>query len=427
MNQPKSNRKNHKKNNSRLYIVVAVLMLLCVTVLGWALSSVITQDAKVVGGISAAIPSPSASGAPLADEAAIVQPPVERTVRFSAVGDNLIHNGIYLQAERRAGGQGYDFDYVYENVKYFFEPYDVNWINQETLVSWDIPPSTYPMFSTPGELGVSAYDAGWRVFANSNNHSYDKGTEGIAATRRFWAEMPEDTVTTGFFPTDADESGISLQQVDGMTIAYLAFTESTNGLPTPANAEAQIIYTSETERMQNLVQKAREMADVVIVSLHWGTENSHTIREDQRLLSAQLADWGTDAIVGTHPHVVQDVEWVTGTTSGKRIPVAYSLGNFLSAQSQANQMIGLCYAFDINQTVYPDGSKDPVRIENVKVYPTITHYDNGYSNIRCYMYRDYTEELAAQHGVRERYPGFTKEFIQSVLSEHVSSEFLVLE
>ncbi len=425
--QHQAAKNNKKKKQHKIFAVTAVILLLCVGLLGWALASSIQKDAQLDVLGSVAIPLPGESGGSISSQQGAKQAEaVENTVRFSAVGDNLIHNGIYLQAEKRAGGQGYDFNYVYENVKPFFQNFDVNWINQETLVSWDIPPSTYPMFSTPGELGVAAYDAGWRVFANSNNHSYDKGADGIAATRRFWAGMPEDTVTTGFYTSDEDDSGISLQEVNGITLAYVAFTESTNGIPTPQNAEAHIIYTSETEKMQRLVQRADELADAVIVCLHWGTENSHDIRDDQRTLASQLADWGADAIIGTHPHVIQGIEWATGAATGKSIPVAYSLGNFLSAQSQANQMIGLCYTFDMKQTVAPDGTKEPVRIENVKVYPTITHYDANFSNIRSYMYQDYTPELAAAHGVRERYPGFTMEYIQSVLNEHIAPEYLAL-
>ena len=411
-----------KRRRSRTYIVIAAVFLLCIFLLGWTLYTTLQKDAQAQN-------NQTNVSLPLASEGAVNDPalPQEHTVRFSAVGDNLIHNGIYMQAEERTGGNGYDFNYVYEQVKYFFEPYDVNWINQETLVSWDVPPSTYPMFSTPGELGVAAYDAGWRVFAMSNNHSYDKGATGISSTLRYWEEMPDDVVTTGFYRDDADDSGISLQEVNGITIAYVAFTESTNGIPTPESAEAHVVYTDETDKMAHLIQRAAELADAVVVCVHWGTENSHEIRPDQREMAANFADWGADAVIGTHPHVVQGIEWVDGTASGKRIPVAYSLGNFLSAQSQANQMIGLCYTFDIKQTIQPDGTRDAVRIENVKAYPTVTHYDNNYENVRCYMYRDYTEELASQHGVRSTYPSFDMNYIQEVVSTHVDSEFLVLD
>ena len=155
--------------------------------------------------------------------------PVEHIISFSAVGDNLIHNSIYESARAMAGGEGYDFSYAYENIKHYFEDFTVNWINQETLVNDELPPATYPCFSTPGELGRAAYDAGWRVFALSNNHTYDKGSRGIAATLEFWSGMPEDTVTYGLYTDNESDDSIVLQEKNGMTIAYLAYTEHTNG------------------------------------------------------------------------------------------------------------------------------------------------------------------------------------------------------
>ncbi len=424
MNKHEKTHKKHKKRKNYVYPVLALLMLLCMLTLGWALSSVIGGDAQP-GPEQTGIPLPTAEGSAIA-ESVIPVTTEERTVRFSAVGDNLIHNGIYLQAQARAGGEGYDFTYAYENVSDFFSAFDVNWINQETLITWDIPASTYPMFASPGELGEALYAAGWRVFATSNNHSYDKGAQGIASTLEYWSTMPEDTVNNGFYVPGQETEGISLQEVNGMQIAYVSFTESTNGIPKPADAVAEVIMTNEPERMQALVEQAKTMADAVIVSVHWGTENSHEIREDQRVLAAQFADWGADAVIGTHPHVVQGVEMVQGTATGRSIPVAYSLGNFLSAQAQANQMIGLCLTFDLKQTVYSDGTEEPVRIENIQVYPTVTHYDSNYSNIRVYMYEDYTSELASQHGVLARYSGFNMEYIQGLLQEYISPEYLVL-
>ena len=131
--------------------------------------------------------------------------PVTTTLRFSATGDNLIHAPIYKQAARRAAeGQRYNFDYCYEHLLDFYAAQDVNWINQETLCSKELEPSTYPCFSTPGECAEALYRAGIQVFSLSNNHTYDKGAKGIAATLRFWDEMPEDVVTTGLWYGESD-------------------------------------------------------------------------------------------------------------------------------------------------------------------------------------------------------------------------------
>ena len=367
-------------------------------------------------------------GAGSAEEAAASVPaptpePTPQVVElsFSASGDNLIHDGLYLQANQRAGGNGYDFSYCYENIKDFFAEHDINWINQETLVNDELPPSTYPMFSTPGEMGHTLYDIGFRVFNQSNNHSYDKGAAGLEATTRFWDAMPDDVVTCGLYHGPED-NGIAFQEVKGVKIAYLGYTEHTNGLPTPQGSSIHVTYTSEVEKMQHQIELAASEADLVIVSNHWGVEGSHNLTEEQCSLAQQQADWGADVIIGTGPHVVQSAEWLTAA-DGRKTFVAYSLGNFISAQAAADTMIGAVLTFDIQQTIQPDGSKT-TEVLSPLLHPVITHYDARYSNIRSYWYSDYSDELASVHGVQARAPGFNMAYIDMVLNNSIPAEFL---
>ena len=112
---------------------------------------------------------PAASSVPEAEPE-----PVVETLRFSATGDDLIHSPIYKQAARRAAsGQQYDFDYCYAQVAPFYAQQDINWINQETLCSDELEPSSYPCFSTPGDCAghFTGRHPGVRL---SNNHTYDK-------------------------------------------------------------------------------------------------------------------------------------------------------------------------------------------------------------------------------------------------------------
>ena len=141
-------------------------------------------------------PSPAPTATPLPTATPEPQPETVE-IRFSATGDNLIHNGIYEQAAARTGGSEYDFLPCYEHVRGFYETYDVNWINQETLVTDRLAPSTYPCFSTPGQMGRDLYSLGFRVFSLSNNHSYDKGADGLAATREYWRVMRGEGETWG--------------------------------------------------------------------------------------------------------------------------------------------------------------------------------------------------------------------------------------
>ncbi|WP_223292695.1 CapA family protein [Breznakiella homolactica] len=361
------------------------------------------------------------------------KPAIEVRVSFSAAGDNLIHNTLYNQARRRAQEADppqerlYDFSYIYENIRPFLEQFDINWINQETLVNDELEPSTYPLFSTPGDLGRAAYEAGWRVFSLSNNHSYDFGTPGIAATRRFWASMPRYTMTAGLYERFENIPEITLHTVKGLNLAYLAYTESTNGMYVPNTAEARVIYTSQRKIMEDHVRRAAELADVVIVGVHWGNEYTHVPTKNQRALAEELASWGADVIIGTHPHVIQPVEWIETGDDGRKTLTAYSLGNFISAQREAPRLVGIFLTFELVLTLEQAGPKREVWIENVRTHPVVTHYGSGFSNVRNYLFRDYSEELAASHGVRHNEPEFSMKYIETLLRSHIDPQFLVLD
>lgn len=372
-------------------------------------------------------PTPEATAQPTPEPTPEPTPTVQ-TVRFSASGDNLIHEGLYNQARRRAaeaGHDGYDFTFAYENLREFYAGYDVNWLNQETLVNDAFEPSGYPMFSTPTGITDALYDIGFRVFSLSNNHSYDKGAQGIESSLAHWNSMPEDVLTAGFYPLTeeaaAQSDGLTYQTVNGITIGYFSYTEYTNGIPTPSDAEHGVIYLDDTETIAAQMAEMRPNCDVLVVSCHWGVEGSHDVTDAQRQTAQWLADQGADLIIGTHPHVTQTAQWLTAE-DGRQVFVTYSLGNFISAQSSPDNMIGAILSIEFEKITQPDGTSTTVLL-NPQLVPTVTQYENGYADIRVYLFRDYTDELGAAHG------NFTlsRDYIQQVLQESIDPEFLVLE
>ena len=102
-----------------------------------------------------------------------------------------------------------------------------------------------------------------------------------------------------------------------------------------------------------------------------------------------------DLIIGTHPHVLQSIEYITRESDGKKVLCAYSLGNFISAQSQSANLIGGILTFDITKE-YENGT---ISVSNVLLTPTITHYTAGYKNIKLYTLDQYNETLAKAHGL----------------------------
>ena len=147
----------------------------------------------------------------------------------------------------------------------------------------------------------------------------------------------------------------------------------------------------------------------MVVGVHWGVEDSHNITQAQRTLAQSLADWGADVIIGTHPHVLQDAEWSTAAMDGTYLwPIRWEIPEH---SSKPDQLFGAILTLDLEQTTEPDGSVH-CAVRGPKLHVTVTHYDAGKSNVRTYLFRDYTPELAQAHGVRAAYPSFGYDYIR---------------
>ncbi|MDE6133442.1 MAG: CapA family protein, partial [Oscillospiraceae bacterium] len=180
-------------------------------------------------------------------ETTVLQPEYS-TVSFAAVGDNLIHSSIYKQANARAGGNGYDFSYAYENIVKIIRSADVAVINQETLICNDVfEPSTYPLFNSPTALGDHMLDIGFDVFTIANNHTLDKGTEGLTACLDYWDG--KNAVVCGAYRNAEDRDNIRTAEFEGITFSFLSYTESLNGLHLPQGSELIIGDSNDIDTM----------------------------------------------------------------------------------------------------------------------------------------------------------------------------------
>ena len=345
---------------------------------------------------------------------------------LKAVGDNLIHNTIYLQAANRAGdGQDYDFYPAYEHVAPLLEGADIAFINQETLLASEVfEVSTYPMFNSPTELGDTMLDLGFNLFAHANNHALDKGVKGINATLDYWdskLEDGEELLVSGIFRDEADMNEPRIIEKNGISFALVAFTEHTNGLKLPSNVENRIIYTSETELMEEQIKTAAKKADIVLVSVHWGVENSHTVTDAQRALAQQFVDWGADVILGSHPHVLQSIEKLTSTDGEDTAYVIYSLGNFISAQAAGDNLVGGVF----NMTFEKEHISGVITMSEPTFVPIVTHYETAWQkNLALYPLSEYSPDMAASHGVIRNTPAFSVEYIESMLDEVIGVQYL---
>lgn len=361
-------------------------------------------------------PDISTDATPGADPVASTTQELLSRVSFVAVGDNLIHDTVYEQAAARSSG-GYDFSYAYENVASRIKEPDIAILNQETIISTEHNVSSYPMFNSPVEVGEEMLKIGFDVFNIATNHSLDCGEKGLISAINFWKS--KNVITTGAYLNETERSQIAMNEVNGVKIAYLGFTESTNGLSLPDDTEVVLVRAADETLLQEKIMRAKQAADVVVVNAHWGNEYTHEPTQEQRDLAQKLASWGADVIIGTHPHVIQPVEYIENT-DGRRTLVAYSLGNFISAQNRGPRMLGGMLNFDIVK----NNNTGKIEIENVVFSGVVTHYGYSASNIRIYMLDDYTEELASKHGVKSKTASFSLQYLKDIMNEVIDKQFL---
>ncbi|MCD7723156.1 MAG: CapA family protein [Clostridiales bacterium] len=338
---------------------------------------------------------------------------VTSTVNLVAVGDNLIHNTLISAGEQEDGTL--DYTSFYANIKKDISAADIAVINQETMLGGDaFDYAGYPCFNTPWEVGVAAIDAGFDIFTCATNHSLDVGYSGIEQECKFFDEHTE-VVHVGTNDTEEEYNTVIYYTKNNITFAILNYTYGTNGISLPSGKEWCVNMMDEDKITQD-VTEAKANADVVIVFPHWGTENSTEISSYQKEYTQLFSDLGVDIVIGTHPHVLQSVEWVENEDTGKKMLVYYSLGNFISHQVNLDQLCGGMAKITITKT---DGV---ISIDSATLVPVVCWYSSSSGSYEFSVYKlsDYTDSLASSHAQS----GATVEYFTSLAESVVPEEFL---
>ncbi|MDR0514568.1 MAG: CapA family protein, partial [Coriobacteriaceae bacterium] len=299
--------------------------------------------------------------------------PSEQRVSFVAVGDNLPDITLASYADACAGVPDdglYDYNPLYRPIKPYIEAADLAYIDFETHAGGnDIGPRGYPSFNTTDTMVDAVYDTGFDLIASATNHCYDWGQSALDHSRALWMQKP--VLFAGTASTPEEAAVIPTREKNGIVFSFLNYTYGVNGYQEEDIPSWAVNYMHE-DRIREDVARARESSDVVIVAMHWGTENLTEADENQRSYAQILADSGADLVLGSHPHVIGPVEWVEGSQGNKTL-VAYSLGNFIShheTPDYLNELEGMLQC----EFVKDQGT---VRIENVAWVPLVNHSEEG--------------------------------------------------
>lgn len=295
-------------------------------------------------------------------------------------GDALIHDAVYKDAY--VSENKYNFNYMFEDIKPIIKNYDLAFYNQETIIGGkNLGLSTYPRFNSPEEIGEALIDTGFNLVSLANNHSLDKGEQGIINSNNYWKN--KDVMVGGTYNSFEEQSKTNIKTKNNISYTLLSYTTITNGLKEPKGKEYLVNIYNE-EKVKKDISKVKSKADVIMVSMHWGVEYIHAPNSEQKRIAKFLSSQGVDIIIGHHPHVVQPIEFIDDTL------VIYSLGNLISAQKEFHKLVGMMVSLDIvkkdiNNNIIID-------IKDIRSQLIYTYYNN-YKDFKVIPYNKLNNKI----------------------------------
>ena len=290
-----------------------------------------------------------------------------------AVGDIMFH-GAQITAAYNSKTNSYNFDYSYQFVKDIISSADLAIGNFECTLGGPEKPYSQPdsmSFNVPDTAADALKGAGFDILSTANNHSNDRGRDGLIRTVNVLREKGLVCIGTR---KEASEKPYYIADIKGIKVGFTAYTFGSR------NSDLLNVYSTnianELAKMSKIAKDMRsDGAEIIVFYIHWGSEYQRAPGSSQRKMAQGLADAGVDVIFGSHPHVQQTVEIITSAKSGKKTFVAYSMGNFISNQITRWNAMKFMYTEDsmiLNVKIVkrPDGS--PAEISAVEYMPTWT-------------------------------------------------------
>ena len=349
----------------------------------------------------------------------------EKRASLTLVGDLLCEYPYYDDLE-----SGTSKDIYFNRVKNYFKNDDLTIANMEVPIdngNLKISGEGYS-FCAPIWIGELVSSLDFEVLGTANNHSYDRGIEGINSTIDFFKNN-SDIMTVGTYKSEEDRKQHRIMEINGIKFGFLAYTYETNIDPDYGD-EYRVGYYSNphtyqvTEEYKNIMKEEikdlRKNCDVLIVLMHWGQEFTFDYNNEQYEMAQFLNQCDVDVVVGSHSHNIQPIEMVNDTL------VYYSLGNFVSADEDLERtysdqtfdnayQVGMMGKFDVVL------DENGLKFENIDTDMFVNYFDAVARNFELVPLNQYNEEYETSH---QRYElGLTKEWIENTFNEVVNEKY----
>lgn len=319
------------------------------------------------------------------------------SAKLVAVGDNLMHRSCTLSAKNADGT--YDFTKHFANMADIFKAADLAVISQDTVlggIELGATSTETGIFNTAVELADGMADAGINVVLAANNHIMDEGSAGLNTMMSYFSTKYPDITLLGVNNSREAKDEPVYVETNNIKIAMINYSYGSNQTA-DLDASPYLLNQYDEDWLSDILKQAREEADFIIAFPFWGEQNSMDYTQEQEHQAQFLADNGVDLIIGSYPHVVEPVKWITAE-NGDRTLVYYSLGNFQSIQNTVENMLG----GQANITISKE--EDGTHISDYSLDFVVTHYEQResseyYDIVTTYPLADYTSDLAARHGM----------------------------
>ena len=352
-----------KRRKLRL-IIAAVVLVACGLLIFFVVrrpAAPVTDPTESTPGTTEAIPSESQGT------------PATTVIHYRAAGDLNIN-----ELTVAAGGDGYQYTDTFLDVAHLLADGDISSLNFEGNLCGAPYGST---FSAPQSMAEALQKSGVDLVQMANSYSINRGLAGLTAS--IDAIRAAGMEPLGVYATNADfkaGKGYVIRNVQGVKMAFVAFTKGMDGMALPAGSEncVNVLYKDydsgyqkvDTERITSVLSAVnKERPDIVVALLHWGSAFNDTISASQKDIVSLLQRYGVDAIIGTHSHYVQQMSY-DGETGQF---VAYSLGDFFSDTGRA----GTEYSVVLDLEITKDNKTGAAKITGFSYTPIFTVSEEG--------------------------------------------------
>lgn len=304
----------------------------------------------------------------------------DNRIRLLATGDFIAHDSVNAAAKQADGS--YNYLPLMDSFTDTFHTADIRFCNDPILNGGEaLGIEGYPKFNSPTEFVSDMQKLGCNLVNTASNHSFDFTQRYIDASVDAWQAQPDMLAVVGQNKNQAEHDTVHVFTVKGVKFAFLAYTSYSN--TTPQNAYGLNVFSQELATKQ-IAEARAQGAQVIIVSMRWGTEYASEVNATQKQQAQFLASQGVDLVLGHGPHVVQAAMQLTGENDHKTT-VFYSLGNFLNSQIPAETLFNGVLAVDF------DASTKSITALNYS--PIYMHYEWTEAQAQA-------EQLDARHNLK---------------------------